>query len=174
MQAKIYTIQEQITTEKAKLNEINEALFKGAVVEKQLARIAELEADEKRLAGEYAELEKTSFLIDEFIKFKITLLSDKINELFKFAKFKLFDVQINGGVAECCEVTYKGVPYSDLNNAAKIAVGIDVIETLSNYYDKHAVIITDNAESINEIPQTTSQQINLYVSHDKTLRIEEN
>ena len=174
IKSKIDIIQEQITTEKAKLDEINEVLFKGAVAEKQLARIAELEADEKRLAGEYAELEKTSFLIDEFIKFKINLLSDKINELFKFAKFKLFDVQINGGVAECCEVTYKGVPYSDLNNAAKIAVGIDVIETLSNYYDKHATIITDNAESINEIPKTTSQQINLYVSHDKTLRVEEN
>ena len=172
IKSKIDIIQEQIATEKAKLDEINEVLFKGAVAEKQLTRIAELEADEKRLAGAYAELEKIAFLIDEFTKFKITLLSDKINGLFKFAKFKLFDVQINGGVAECCEVTYKGIPYSDLNNAARIAVGIDVIETLSNYYDKHAVIITDNAESINEIPKTTSQQINLYVSHDKTLRIE--
>ena len=168
----IYTIQEKIDTEKAKLNEINEALFKGTMAEKQLNRIAELEADEKRLAREYGELEKTSFLIDEFLKFKITLLSDKINGLFRFAKFKLFDVQINGGVAECCETTYKGVPYSDLNNAARIAVGIDVIETLSNYYDKHATIITDNAESINDIPKTVSQQINLYVSHDKALRVE--
>lgn len=174
IKSKIDTIQEQISIEKAKLDEINEVLFERAVAERQLKRIAELEADEKRLAKEYSELEKTSFLIDEFLKFKITLLSDKINGLFKYAKFKLFDVQINGGVAECCEVCYKGIPYSDLNNAAKIAVGIDVIETLSNYYDKHAVIITDNAESINDIPQTTSQQISLYVSHDKTLRIEEN
>ena len=174
IKSSIHTIQEQIDTEKAKLNEINEVLFKGAMAEKQLNRIAELETDEKRLAKEYGELEKTSFLIDEFLKFKINLLSDKINGLFRFAKFKLFDVQINGGLAECCEVTYKGVPYSDLNNAARIAVGIDVIETLSNYYGKHAVIITDNAESINDIPKTVSQQINLYVSHDKTLRIEEN
>ena len=172
IKSKIDTIQEQIATEKAKLDEINHALYMCAITERQLKRIADLTADEKRLAGEYAELEKTSFLIDEFTKFKISLLSDKINGLFKFAKFKLFDVQINGGVAECCETCYKGVPYSDLNNAAKIAVGIDVIETLSNYYDKHATIITDNAESINEIPKTTSQQINLYVSHDKSLRIE--
>lgn len=170
--SKIDTVQEQIVTEKAKLDEINHALYMCAITERQLKRIADLTADEKRLAGEYAELEKTAFLIDEFTKFKISLLSDKINGLFKFAKFKLFDVQINGGVAECCETCYKGVPYSDLNNAAKIAVGIDVIETLSNYYDKHATIITDNAESINEIPKTTSQQINLYVSHDKSLRIE--
>ena len=175
IKSKIDIIKEQITTEKAKLDEINEVLFKSAVAEKQLARIAELEADEKRLAGAYAELEKIAFLIDEFTKFKITLLSDKINGLFKFAKFKLFDVQINGGVAECCEVTYEGVPYSDLNNASRINIGLDIINTLCNVRDKRAPIIVDNAESVVELADTYSQKICLYVSgSDKALRIEEN
>ena len=173
IKSKIDTIQEQIATEKAKLSEINHALYMCAITERQLKRIADLTADEKRLAGEYAELEKTAFLIDEFTKFKISLLSDKINGLFKFAKFKLFDVQINGGVAECCEVTYDGVPYSDLNNASRINIGLDIINTLCNVHDKRAPIIVDNAESVVALTETYSQKICLYVSgQDKSLRIE--
>ena len=173
IKSKIDTIQEQIATEKAKLDEINHALYMGAITERQLKRIADLTDDEKRLAKEYAELEKTSFLIDEFIKFKISLLSDKINGLFKFAKFKLFDVQINGGVAECCETTYAGVDYSDLNNASRINVGLDIINTLCKVHDKTAPIIVDNAESVVQLADTESQKICLYVSgQDKSLRIE--
>lgn len=174
VQAKVDAIKEQITVESAKLAEINKVIASQDIVERQKQRIAELSADEKRLASEYSALEKTAFLIEKFIKFKIDMLSEEINGHFKYARFKLFEEQINGGIAECCEVTYKGVPYSDLNNAAKIAIGIDIIETISGYYDKHAVIITDNAESINDIPETISQQINLYVSRDAQLRVEKN
>ena len=172
VQSKIYPIQEQINAERAKLAEIDKAIAERELVEKQRKRIAELEADEKRLAGEYANLDVIAFLVDKFTKYKVDLLGEEINSHFKYAKFKLFEEQINGGIAECCEVCFEGVPYSDLNNAAKIAIGIDVIETLSKYYDKHAVIITDNAESINNIPETVSQQISLYVSRDAQLRIE--
>ena len=172
IEPKIYTINEQITTEKQKLDEINKVIASRDIAEKQKQRIAELEADEKRLATEYAELEKIAFLIDEFIKFKVNMLSEEINSHFKYAKFKLFDMQINGGIAECCETTFNGVPYSDLNNAGRIKTGLDIIETLSKLYDKHAVIIIDNAESVNDIPETVSQQIKLYVSKDKQLRVE--
>jgi hypothetical protein len=173
IRSKIDVIQEQINAERAKITEIDEVLFKGAMAEKQLNRIAELEADEKRLAKEYAELEKTSFLIDEFLKFKITLLSDKINGLFKFAKFKLFDMQINGGMAECCEVCYKGVSYSDLNNAAKINIGIDILNTLCKVNNKFAPVFIDNSESVTDILYTDSQMVRLVVSaEDDALRVE--
>ena len=173
IQSKIYPIQEQITVEKAKLDEINKAILSRDLAEKQKQRIAELEASEKTLAGEYANLEKIAFLIDEFIKFKVEQLSEEINSHFKYAKFKLFDVQINGGIAECCEVTFKGVPYSDLNNAAKINIGIDILNTLCRLNDRYCPVICDNAESVTNIMPTTSQMICLIVSaEDKTLRIE--
>ena len=172
---RIYTIQEQIAENKAKLSEIDKVIVEQSIATKQKERIAELSANEKRLAGEYAELEKMAFLIDEFIKHKIELLSEEINNHFKLAKFKLFDTQINGGVAECCEVTYRGVPYSDLNNAARISIGIDVINTLCKLNEKYAPIIVDNSESITNIPQATSQMICLVVSAgDNALRIEKN
>ena len=101
------------------------------------------------------------------------MLSEEINSHFKYAKFKLFEEQINGGIAECCETTYKGVDFSDLNNAARISIGVDIINTLCKLNDKYAPIITDNAESVTNIPQTTSQMICLVVSaEDKTLRVE--
>ena len=174
IQSKIYSILEQINAEKAKLAEIDKVIAGRDLAERQKRRIADLEADEKRLAGEYGSLDKIAYLIDKFTKYKIDLLSEEINSHFKYAKFKLFEEQINMGISECCEATYKGVDYSDLNNASRVKIGIDIIETLAKHYDKHAVIITDNAESVNDIPETVAQQINLYVSRDAQLRVEKN
>ena len=175
VQSKIYTIQGQILSERAKLSEIDKAIASRDLAERQKQRIAELSAEEKRLAGEYAELDKIAFLVDKFTKYKIDMLSEEINGHFKYAKFKLFDEQINGGIAECCEVTYKGVPYSDLNNASRINTGLDIINTLCRLNDKYATVIVDNSESITNILPTTSQMICLVVSaDDDALRVEKN
>lgn len=173
VQARIDTIQEQINAEKAKLAEIDKAIASRDLMFKQKNRIIELETDEKRLAVEYGELDKITFLIDKFTKFKVDLLSEEINSHFKYAKFKLFDEQINGGIAECCEVCYNGVPYSDLNNASRINTGLDIINTLCKLNDKFAPVIVDNAESVTNILPTTSQMICLIVSaDDDALRVE--
>ena len=173
IQSKIYPIQEQITAEKAKLAEIDKAIASRDLAERQKQRIAELSADEKRLAGEYAELDKIAFLVDKFTKYKVDLLSEEINSHFQYAKFKLFEEQINGGISECCEVCYKGVPYSDLNNASKINTGLDIINTLCRLNNKYASVIVDNSESITNILPTTSQMICLVVSaDDDALRVE--
>ena len=175
IEPKIYAIAEQISREMAKLDEINKAIAEREVVERQKQRIAELEAEEKSLAKEYSELEKVAFLIEEFIRHKIGILNDKINEHFKYAKFKLFDEQINGGIAECCETTFNGVEYSDLNNASKINIGLDIINTLCKINNKFVPVIVDNAESVTNILPTTSQMICLVVSaEDKALRVEKN
>lgn len=171
----IYTINTQIAEKRAKLSEIDKAIAERTLAERQKARISELEADEKRLATEYAELEAKAFLLEEFTKFKVELLNEEINSHFKYAKFKLFEQQINGGIAECCEVTYKGVPYSDLNNASRINIGLDIINTLCELNDKYAPVIVDNSESVTNILPTVSQMICLVVSaEDKKLRIEKN
>lgn len=173
VQESIYIIQEQINAEKGKIAEIDKVIASRDIAERQKKRIEELSADEKRLAGEYAELDKLAFLIDKFTKYKVDLLSEEINSHFKWARFKLFEEQINGGIAECCEVTYKGVPYSDLNNAGRINIGLDIINTLCNMNGKTAPIIIDNAESVTGLMQTNSQMICLIVSaYDNALRVE--
>lgn len=134
-------------------------------------RIKELEDQERNLAQQISDLEKSEFTIENFEKEKAYKLESKINAKFKYAKFKLFEKQINGGQIPCCETIYKGVPYSSLNNAATINIGIDIINTLCKFHDVSAPIFTDNAEAVNELMPTESQMIRLIVTTDKELKI---
>lgn len=137
-------------------------------------RIEELSQQERELAAEYEKLEEHLFLTEEFVKAKVNLLEDKINSKFKLARFKLFEVQVNGGISETCETTYGGVPYSGgLNNAARINVGLDIINTLAEHYRFAAPIFVDNAEAVVQLEPTKGQVIRLIVSEkDKALRVE--
>lgn len=136
-------------------------------------RVSELESEAKRLTTEYEKNEKQDYLVGEFVKLKAKMLEDNINSRFKFAKFKLFEQQINGGIVDTCEVVYDGVPYSVLNNAMRINIGLDIINAFCEHYQVYAPVVVDNAESVTKLFETKSQQIKLYVSEaDKTLRFE--
>ena len=137
-------------------------------------RIEQLKKQEKDLAKEFEQLENELYLTEQFIRTKVSLLEEKINSKFKMARFKLFDVQVNGGMVECCETLYNGVPYSSgLNNAARINVGLDIINNLAEHYEFSAPIFIDNAEAVTDLIETRGQQIRLIVSaKDKHLRVE--
>ena len=156
----------------ADLEEINKKLSLQGQNEKIDERIKELEGQEKELAKAYEEQQRIIYLCEEYTKAYVDLVSDKINDSFDLVKFKLFENQINGGITETCEATFKGVPYSDLNNAAKINAGLDVINSLSDKLDLKVPIFIDNAESVNELIKTDTQLVRLVVSKDKELRIE--
>lgn len=135
-------------------------------------RIAALEQEEKDLAQQIANVEKTQFVIERFNKLKIDTLESKINEKFKFVKFRMFETQINGGESECCDALIDGVPFSDANTASRINAGLDIINTLCEFYQVTAPIFIDNRESIIDVIELNSQLINLIVSGgDKTLRV---
>jgi DNA repair exonuclease SbcCD ATPase subunit len=141
--------------------------------ESGLKRIEELKAEERKLAAEYEELERQLYLTEEFIRTKVRLLEEKINSKFKLARFKLFNTLVNGGIEECCETTFQGIPYSNLNNGARLNIGLDIINTLAEHYGFEAPIFVDNAEAVTQLIPTTGQQIRLIVSaQDKKLRIE--
>ena len=137
-------------------------------------RIKELKAEEKDLAAEYERLEGELYLTEEFVRIKVSMLEEKINSKFKLARFKLFNVLVNGAVDPCCETLYGGVPYgAGLNNGARINVGLDIINTLSEHYNFSAPIFVDNAEAVTELINTRGQMIRLIVSEpDKKLRVE--
>lgn len=142
--------------------------------EKGTERIEQLKKQEKDLAAEFEALENELYLTEQFIRTKVALLEEKINSKFKLARFKLFNVLVNGGVEECCETLCQGVPYSSgLNNAARINVGLDIINTLADHYGFDAPIFVDNAEAVTDLIETRGQQIRLIVSKkDKKLRVE--
>lgn len=136
-------------------------------------RIKELRQQQKELAKEFEKYESQLFLVEEFTKAKIELLDEKINSHFVNARFRLFEEQINGGMNECCTVTYKGVPYTDLNNAGRINIGLEIISVLSAHYGFYAPIFVDNAESVTKLYDADSQIVRLVVSEpDKKLRVE--
>jgi len=169
--------QDELRERKANLTTHIDTINKQLAVKDQITRtkqrIADLEAEEKKLAQQIADLEGTEFTIQRFTKAKIDALEERINGRFKYVKFKMFEEQINGAEVETCETTYKGVPFSDLNNAGKVWAGIDIINTLSQHYNVSAPIFLDNREGVTAIPDTEAQLINLIVSaSDKKLRIE--
>lgn len=153
------------------LSEVEEKLSAKARNKEIKARIKELATKEKELAAMYEEKELLMYQADEFTKAKTSYISDKVNSHFGNVTFKLFDIQVNGGIQETCEVMVNGVPYSDVNNAGKINAGLDVINTLSKLYDVSAPIFVDNAEAVNKLLKTNSQLIQLIVTNDKSLRI---
>lgn len=166
----------EISNKKAKLvdqiNEIDKKLNERDTQEKTKARIEELEAEEESISQKVQELEAQQYQIEEFTKTKVELLENAINSNFEIVRFRLFDTQINGGLVECCDTLVNGVPYADVNNAHKILAGLDIIKTLSRFYNTSAPIFIDNRESINSLHTISAQIISLIVTTDSQLRIE--
>lgn len=137
-------------------------------------RIAQLQAEQKEIGQKVADQEQMLYLLEEFIRFKLNKVSESINSHFKTVNFKLFEMQLNGGMKDCCECTVNGVPYSTLNSGHRIVAGLDIIRSLSELYGVSVPIFIDNAESLNDfnVPDMDAQLILLSVSEDKQLKVE--
>ena len=129
-------------------------------------RIGKLEEEQKEVAQKVADQEKMLYLLEQFIKAKMMMISDSINSKFNTVSWKLFETQLNGGLKECCECTVNGVPFSTLNSGHRIVAGLDIIRSLSELYGVNAPIFVDNAESINSfnVPTMDAQMILLRVA----------
>ena len=159
--SQIKAIGEQVDAEKAKKKTLETAAT-------QQKRIDELTAEEKRISGEYEELEKSLFICDEFVRIKVSRLDDKINSRFKTVKFRLFKEQINGGLAEDCEVMVPNTsgsldPFNIANNAARINAGLEIINTLSQHWGITMPIFVDNSEGVQSLIDMDAQVIQTVV-----------
>lgn len=149
------------------LRETQVALAERDVIEANNARIAELETEYHKQQETLAELEKTEFKVNQFSKARVQAIEERVNSMFRMVKFKLFDTLINGSEVETCEATVDGVPFSTLNQARQMNVGLDIINTICEKEEISAPIVIDNRESISEIVAPVhSQIINLYVNPD--------
>lgn len=167
-------IRQEIAGMETSLQDLEQKKYKFKSYRDAEKRIAEYEKQERELAAEYERLQEELFLIEEFMRARVTLLDSRINSKFKHARFRLFKDQLNGGYQDVCDTLYNGVPYDGgLNNAARINVGLDIINTLSEHYGFSAPIFIDNAEAVTQLIDTDAQVIRLVVSEkDKKLRIE--
>lgn len=170
------TYQSQKLVIQSQINDIEKQLNIKEQQQQARDRIAELEKEEESISQMIQQYEKQQYLIEEFTKTKISKLENSINDKFKLAKFRLFDIQKNGAMRECCDALVNGVPYDDVNNAHRVLAGLDIINTFSKFYNVITPIFIDNRESINSINnilEMNPQVISLIVTLDKNLRIEE-
>ena len=173
----IAAIQQEISGIDAEIKDINTRLAAEGQVAQQNRRIAQLKAQAKELGKRRAELEHGIELAERFEQIKLTEIEESVNGRFAYAKFKLFNRQINGGVAECCEVTVNGIPYTtNLNTAAKANAGLDIINVISHEMGMTAPIWLDGAESVVKYLPVQAQTIQLTVdggSEDLRIYVEE-
>lgn len=153
----------KISDNKTERMKLEQELNKFDEIKRIKLRVSELEAKQAELSEEKMKLDEASYLMDEFIKVKVNMLEESINARFKLARFKMFNVMLNGNVEECCETTYKGVPYRSMNNAARINVGLDIINALTSYFKVNAPVFIDNAEAVTDFIPVNSQTIKLIV-----------
>lgn len=158
----------------SQLEEVNKVIAQAANNVAIDDRIETLRDEQKEIGQKVADQEQMLYLLEEFIRFKLDKVSESINSHFKTVNFKLFEMQLNGGMKDCCECTVNGVPYSALNSGHRIVAGLDIIRSLSELYGVSVPIFVDNAESLNEfnVPDMDAQLILLSVTEDKQLKVE--
>ena len=161
--------QEQIKL-KTDLQEVKEWLGLKKRNEEIETQIKKYETVIEEQKVKYMESMRLLDMVKSYRQDYIQLNEDKINDLFETIKIKLFDIQVNGEIAEICEITKDGVPYADLNNASKINAGIELINIMSAFLDVYVPLFIDNAESVQNIKESY-QQIHLSVTDDEQLTI---
>ena len=134
--------------------------------------MAQLEENGKKLAQQIADVEREEYTIEQFTKTKIDECEKRINAMFKFVSFRLYDYTVDGNAVETCIPLVNGVPYGSANTAGQVNAGLDIINTLCRHYGICAPIFFDGRESVNEIIPTESQIINLVVTKDNKLTIQ--
>ena len=171
---RIAELQDEKKEMESELDSVKEILAKASMNVDIDERIAELQDEKKEIGKKVADQEQILYLLEEFVRFKLNKISESINSHFDTANFKLFEMQLNGGMRDCCECTVNGVPYSTLNSGHRIVAGLDIIRSLSKMYCVECPIFIDNAESLNEynVPDMDAQLILLSVSEDKQLKVE--
>ena len=135
-------------------------------------RERELTLERERLGKVLSELEQEIELCERFSRYRAQTVEQAVNSKFRLVTFRLFTEQINGGMADCCDVMVDGVPYADVNSAMKINAGLDVIQTLARHYQLAVPLFIDNAESVSELYPIDTQVIRLVVSEkEKELKL---
>ena len=145
----------------------------GPVSDISCSRISELKRQVRELSNKEVWLKGVLDTVNEFRIARSRMLNERVNGMFSFAGFKLFDTQVNGEIKETCESTVKGVPYADVNAGWKIIAGIDIASVIQRHFGVSLPLFVDNAESVSSYPEWLltqfSQVIFLRVTDNQTL-----
>lgn len=170
---------EKEETIQQRLDELARKRLNVEMNRQQEQRIRDLLAKQKELNLQLTTLDDGLTLADQFIRLRAMDLEEDINSHFEVVRWKLFDMQVNGGVKTCCEAMADNdngifVEYgSNLNDGRRIQAGVDIINAITKATGVTAPIWIDGAGELTKKLNTQSQCVRLYASEaDKVLRVE--
>ena len=157
---------------------VNLRIARAKASEDSRKRVGELRQELKHTAEQMEYIEHGLHLCEEFIRTKARMVTDSINEHFRYVRFVLFRNQINGGLREICEPTVRNkagewVEYRSVNYAAQINAKLDIVNALGRHYGVRLPVIMDQGESVSEPLTVDEQLIRLIVSPaDTDIRVQ--
>lgn len=141
------------------LDEVKRKLGLRTIIEANEKRQKELDGQAVKLAQEKADIEKELALADSFTIALMDAVEQRVNAHFALVQFKMFKTLVNGNKQPACIATVNGVAYKDVNTAGQINAGLDVIQTLTRFYQFAAPIFIDNCESVAELKTPEGAQV---------------
>lgn len=174
--AKVY--EEKLQAVKKKIQSVTLQIAQARAAKDSQKRVAELEQELRDTSAALENIERGIHLCEEFTRTKAAMITDSVNEHFRFVRFILFRDQINGGLKEICEPTVENsngewVEYRSVNYAAQVNAKLDIVDTLNRHYKTNLPIIMDQGESVTNPLPVSEQLIRLIVSapDTKALRV---
>lgn len=158
----------------AEIEKKMDLLAKSKVYDDMQVRADGLKQQQKTLSAHYDELMEIKKDMENIIKQMVDDMKTRIAEKFKFARFSMYQPQINGGIKECCEVLDKdGIPIDRASNHAnRVNTNIDIVDALSKFYDVSAPVFIDNCESVNQVLDSGINQLIMLTVSNGELKIE--
>lgn len=152
----------------AEIAEYQSQLASKAQYEKIQKLIEGINQEQKDLVEQLSDLERKEDVARQYEDRQNEILESRVNEHFKITRWKMFRTVVNGGdsynepFCECYDLN--GTAYHDgLNQAARLNVGLDIINAMAKVYNVSAPVIIDQSESTLDILPTVGQQLRLQV-----------
>lgn len=128
--------------------------------ERTKKRIGELRSQQKKAGRKLTEVEHQQHIIHLYELAESKLITERVNEMFDYVNWKLFEQQLNGGLKNICSVRVNGIPFNHgLNTGSQIKAGLEIINVFSNHYGKNAPVFIDNMESLTSTPKYDGLQL---------------
>lgn len=141
------------------LDEVKRKLGLRTIIEANERRQKELDNQATKLAQEKADIERELSLAESLTIAIMDAVEQRVNAHFALVQFKMFKTLVNGNKQPACIATVNGVAYKDVNTAGQINAGLDVIQTLTRFYQFVAPIFVDNCESVAELKTPAGAQV---------------
>ena len=129
--------------------------------EKAQDRVDELKEEQRNVSQLLADCQQELDLLRDFQKAKCNMLSESVNKMFVFVKWRLFKMNQDGeGYQEVCEPMIENEPYGRrLNHGSRALAELDICNTFQNIHGIRLPLFVDDFDGITE---NTMEKINRF------------